>query len=157
MIFNNSTTINFTEDLELQLFSYYKQFQLFGCTYMYYTINNPTIGRIRFTTNYDWIGVYLQDSLILDDPVKQFCEKKQTKIIHWKNIPILNNNQKKVMDGRNSFRIYNGMSIIKYDYSTRLEKVLALSTDCASYDFPNEILKNDILFKEKLIQIFSLI
>ena len=74
---NTFETIPFTEDIELRLSSFYKQFRPFGCTYMYYTVNDPNRGRIRFSTNTDWMKSYLEDGLTHVDPVKRICEQKK--------------------------------------------------------------------------------
>ncbi len=147
----------FTEDLELQLFSFYKQFSLYGCTYMYYTITDPNKGRIRFTTNEDWIRLYLEDNLVSHDPIKIICEQKRNAILSWKNIPISSRSQKKTMEGRNSFGLHDGMNIIHFDEKNGLHKILALCTDCKSHNFSQEILENNPLFKENIMKIFSLI
>jgi len=49
------------------------------------------------------------------------------------------------------------MNVIHYDSQTGLQRILALCTDCRSYDLPHEILENAPLFKETLMKIFSLV
>lgn len=153
----NTQTQPFTEDLELKLYSYYKHFRLYGSTYMYYTINDPIKGRLRFSTDENWIKIYLEDSLIENDPIKGVCDQKKNRIVSWKNIIISNRAQKRTMDARNSFGIYNGVNIINHDRATGLQKVLALCTDCKSYNLSHELIENDGSFKDNIVKIFSLI
>lgn len=154
---NNTKTLSFTEDLELKLYSYYKHFRLYGSTYMYYTINDPIKGRLRFSTDEDWIKIYLEDSLIENDPIKEICDQKKNRIVSWKNIIISGRAQKKTMEARNSFGIYNGLTIINHEHATGLQKVLTLCTDCKSFNLQHELIENDNLFKENTLKIFSLI
>jgi hypothetical protein len=147
---------SFTEDCEIQLYSSYKKLRSFGCTYMYYTINHPIQGRLRFSTNEEWINLYLEENLIKNDPIKAVCEQKKSRILSWNQVPILSPEQKKTMEARGSFGIYNGINIIQHD-SNGISKIIALCTDSKSHDFGYEILKNSSLLKEIVSEIFAVV
>jgi len=81
---------SFSENIELNLFSYFKKFYSFGCTYLYYTITDLNKNRLRFTTDENWIELYLEEKLVMFDPVKIACESKfSNRVFSWKNLPIL--------------------------------------------------------------------
>jgi hypothetical protein len=61
------------------------------------------------------------------------------------------------MQARNSFGIYNGLSIISHEQATGLQKVLTLCTDCKSHNLPQELMENSNALKDNIIKIFSLI
>jgi hypothetical protein len=92
---NNNKTQSFTEDLELKLYSYYKHFRLHGSTYMYYTINDSIKGRLRFSTDEDWIKMYLEDALIENDPIKEFVIRRKIVSFHGKTLfPIMHKTER---------------------------------------------------------------
>lgn len=148
-------TQSFTESVELLLYSCYKSLRPYGCTYMYYTVNDPIHGRVRFSTNEDWIKLYVEEGFIHNDPIKTVCEQNKSRILAWKHVPISGSSQKQTMEARDSFGIFNGINIIQHNKNTGLQKVLALCTDHKSYDFGHEFLTNPFLLKEIVSKIFS--
>lgn len=147
----------FTGCIESQLYSFYRRFRQYGCTYMYYTVNDLHDGRLRFTTNEDWIKLYLEEGLVTNDPVKQVCEQNLCRIVAWENIPILGKKQKKVMEARVEYGLINGINFIYHDKNTGLQKILALCTDCNSHDFVRDIFAEELRLKAIVSELFSIV
>lgn len=143
---NQNTDFNFTEKLEILFYNSYKILQTYGCTYMYYTIIDKIHGRIRFSTDENWLNTYLTDGLVNDCPMKAASEQKISRILPWCHVPISCKMQKKVMDARKSFNIYNGINFINFQNNSH--RILTLTTDCASHDLPKEIMSNIALLKQ---------
>jgi hypothetical protein len=156
-IVQRTMTNSFTESIELALCAHYQELAFYGCTYMYYTVNHASHGRLRFTTNEDWINVYLDECLIHDDPVKFICEQKVSRIITWNNIPIAGIKQNRVMEARKTYKLFNGLNVVYHDPNSGLQKIIGLCTDMASHNLAAEIFADGIMIQSLTTNILNLV
>lgn len=143
---DSNTNFCFTEEQEILFYDSFKKIQPYGCTYLYFTIIDKNLGRIRFSTDENWLNVYLEEGLLNDDPMKAASEQSISRILPWKHVSITCKSEKKVMQARSSFNIYNGINFISSHNNTH--QVLTLCTNTPSHDLPKEILTQPSLIKE---------
>ena len=107
---NNYLYNTFPEQFELQFYKNFLSLKNLGCDYFYFLGLDSQVCH-RFCTHENWIDFYYDEKFILNDPLKRIAEKTNFIALPWSQVTYSNSHDKTAIKGRNSFGLYNGITI----------------------------------------------
>lgn len=137
----------FPEQFELQFYKNFHSLKKLGCDYFYFLGFNSGMSH-RFCTDDNWINFYHDEKFILDDPLKRIAEANTFIALPWSQITFSKKSEKKAIEGRQSFGLYNGITITQERNNKKY--IFALSTEEMSHDLARYLL----LEKSSILQDF---
>jgi len=131
----------FPENFELKLYKAFKSMKELGCDYFYFLGLDSGIS-YRFCTHDDWIDLYHDEQFILNDPLKRAVESSKFIALPWQQLTHLNYNERRSMNGRISFGIYNGLTVAK-EFNKR-KYIVTLATELKEHDLARYLMLEQI-------------
>ena len=128
---------NFPEQFELQFNKIFRPLKRLGCDYFYFLGVNDGM-RYRFCTDENWMDFYYDERLIFDDPLKRIAENTTFIALPWHQVSHLHGNEKRTMQGRGSYGLYNGITIAREHQKRKY--IFALSTESKEHDLARYLL-----------------
>lgn len=142
----------FNESFELLLNKQLQPLNSLGCDYFYFLVsaNSNKNKSYRFCTHEDWIDFYHFEKLIQSDPLKRIAQNLDSSVIPWKQVSHSSSQEKKIMEGREDFGLYNGLSIT----CTQKKKkyIFVLATEYRDHDLARFLLIENRTQLEVMIQ-----
>ncbi|HHG8507950.1 TPA: autoinducer binding domain-containing protein [Legionella pneumophila] len=146
----------FPEQFELQFYKNFHSLKKLGCDYFYFLGFNSGMSH-RFCTDDNWIDFYHNEKLILNDPLKRIADTSTFIVLPWSQITFSKKSEKKAIEGRKSFGLYNGITITREKNNKKY--IFALSTEEMNHDLARYLLleKSHILedFLTNCMQLFE--
>ncbi|USQ12955.1 autoinducer binding domain-containing protein [Legionella lytica] len=138
----------FPEQFELQFYKNFHSLKRLGCDYFYFLGFNSGQSH-RFCTDSNWIDFYYDEKFILDDPLKRIAEASSFIALPWSQITFSKKSEKKAIEGRLSFGLYNGITITRERNNKKY--IFALSTEEMSHDLARYLLLEKSLILEDFL------
>lgn len=127
----------FPENFELQFYQAFHPLKQLGCDYFYFLGLDSGIS-YRFCTHENWIDFYRTENFISDDPLKRVAEHAKFIALPWEQVTHLHGKEKRTMNGRVSFGLFNGLTITKNQYNKKY--IFALATELKEHDLARYLL-----------------
>lgn len=124
----------FNEYQELFINKALRPLNSLGSDYFYYLVkdNEQPNKSYRFCTHENWMDFYYDEKLIENDPLKRIIENSNNAILPWSQASFTNQYEKRTMSGRNSFGLYNGISIVN-QYNNK-SHIFVMATESSEHD-----------------------
>lgn len=127
----------FPEQFELQFYKNFHPLKKLGCDYFYFLGFNSGLSH-RFCTDDNWIDFYHDEKFILNDPLKRIAVASTFIVLPWSQITFSKKAEKKAIEGRQFFGLYNGITITREKNNKKY--IFALSTEEMSHDLARYLL-----------------
>lgn len=139
----------FSEEFELKFYEVFSSFKKLGCDYFYF-LGVDSGFSYRFCSNENWLDLYYEEKLILNDPLKRMAEKNNFIALPWSQVTHSNLQDKKTIQGRKSFGLHNGITLTRKRNSRKY--IFSLSTEEIGHDLARYLL----IEKSEMLQKFIL-
>lgn len=121
----------FPEKFELQFYQAFRNIKALGCDYFYFLgLDGAT--SYRFCTHEHWMESYHTEKFISDDPLKRLAENTKFLILPWEQLTHIHGGEKRTMDGRTSFGLFHGLTMVREHNHKKY--IFALATECKEHD-----------------------
>lgn len=138
----------FPESFEFQFYQAFRSLKKLGCDYFYF-LGLDSGSSFRFCTHENWIELYHSENFISYDPLKRVAKHAKFIALPWEQVTHLHGKEKRTMNGRISFGLFNGLSITKNFYDKKY--IFALATELKTHDLARYLLLEKIGYLEKFI------
>lgn len=134
----------FPEQFELQFYRNFHSLKKLGCDYFYFLGFDSGISH-RFCTDDNWINFYHDEKFIQNDPLKRIAESSTFIALPWSQLTLSKKAEKRSIEGRQSFGLYNGITITRERNNKKY--IFALSTEEMNHDLARYLIleKSNIL------------
>lgn len=147
---NNTKNLHnyFPENFELQFYKIFRKLKNLGCDYFYFLGLDSGIS-YRFCTNDNWMSFYRDEKFVLNDPLKRIVETTNFIITPWNQITHLHGSEKKTMQGRISYGLFNGLTITR-EFRSR-KYIITLATEMKEHDLARYFLLEKLNHLENFV------
>jgi hypothetical protein len=139
----------FPEQFELQLIKALRPLKLLGCDYFYF-LGMDGENCHRFCSHEDWIDHYNKEKFSVNDPLKRLVNDTSFIALPWEQLTHLNKNEKKPMDCRISYGLFNGLTIAR-EYRGK-KYILVLATESKEHDLARYLMLEKIEPLEQFVR-----